>query len=216
MVSRTKDISGMTFSYWTVVARAGYKRNGAAWLCRCECGTEKIMQGSRLILGESKSCGCRPKQIASHGHTTNYSRSATYQSWQSMVSRCTQPSNPAFVHYQKRGITICEGWRKFDNFFQDMGERPEGTTLDRIDNNGNYEPGNCRWATKQQQANNRFTNKRFELYGVGYTIAELSEKFGIPRDVLRGRLVKARTPWPIEEAVLPAKMRGRRRDREHK
>ena len=149
-----------------------------------------------------------------HGHSGNNKdrkRSPTYVSWQNLISRCTQPSNPAFAHYQRRGIGVCDRWRKFENFLADMGERPEGLTIDRWpDNDGNYEPGNCRWATKREQANNRITNLTFEYRGKFYTLANLARKTSVGKDVLRSRLVRA-TGWTVEGAVhtpvIPRKQR---------
>lgn len=145
-----------------------------------------------------------------HGHTGGGARTATYTSWQNMIARCTAPSYPSYKQYKERGITICHRWRKFENFLADMGERPKGLTLDRIDNDGNYEPGNCRWATKQEQANNRITNLHFTYNGKDYTLADLARETGVSKDVLRQRLVRSSGPnsrlkkpkqWTVEEAV---------------
>ena len=119
-----------------------------------------------------------------------------------MIARCTQPSNPAFEHYQKRGIAVCDRWRSFENFLADVGERPSMKhSLDRYPNNdGNYEPGNVRWATKQQQANNRLTNLTFRYRGKDYTIAELVRATGVPKETLRVRLVRP-GGWSVDDAV---------------
>ena len=118
-----------------------------------------------------------------------------------MISRCTQPSNPAFEHYRKRGIKFCERWRSFENFFADMGERPTRTSLDRWPNNaGNYEPGNCRWATKREQANNRVTNLWFRYRGKDYTLADLARATGVQKETLRARLVRP-GGWKVKDAV---------------
>jgi hypothetical protein len=124
-----------------------------------------------------------------------------------MIARCTQPSSPAFAYYKKRGITVCERWRKFENFLVDMGERPSPKhTLDRKENNGNYEPGNVRWATKQEQANNRITNVRFMYKGNAYTLAELARVTGVSKELLRSRLMRCRRPWTVEGAVTTPPM----------
>lgn len=130
-----------------------------------------------------------------------------------MIARCTQPSNPAFEHYRKRGITVCARWRFFDHFLADMGERPSGKTLERNDNDGNYEPDNCRWATRREQANNRVTNTRFCYHGQLLTLANLSRATGIPKDRLRDRLVRGKGgPWTVEAAVSTPTRRGHRTD----
>ena len=151
-----------------------------------------------------------------HGHTSplNGGRTPTYRSWQSMISRCTQPSTPAFAHYKKRGITVCERWRDFENFLADMGLRQEGLTLERIDNDRGYEPGNCRWATRREQANNRVTNVRFEYSGRSFTFAELVRETGADKERLRSRLLRGKGgPWTVEAALTTPPRRGHRTDR---
>lgn len=118
-----------------------------------------------------------------------------------MIGRCTQPSNAAFEHYQKRGIGVCAHWRKFGNFLTDMGERGDGLTLERIDNTKGYEPGNCRWASRRDQANNRGTNVRFIYEGRSFTMAELVRHTGVEKEVLRKRLCRSKRPWTVEGAV---------------
>ena len=147
------------------------------------------------------------RRITTHGHTRGYGVTPTYRSWQNMVARCTQPSNPAYAHYQKRGIRLADCWRDFDRFLADMGERPKGTTLDRIDNDGNYEPGNCRWASRREQANNRVTNIRFDYRGRSLTLADLARETGISKEILRTRLCRSELPWTVELAVsIPGRL----------
>lgn len=131
-----------------------------------------------------------------------------------MVARCTQPSNPAFEHYRKRGITLCSSWRSFENFLADMGERPSlAHTIERVENDGNYEPGNCRWATRQEQANNRITNVRFEYRGRRLTFAELVRETGIGKELLRSRLLRGKGgPWTVDAAVATPARKGHRTD----
>ena len=156
-----------------------------------------------------------PKGLV-HGHTAPSSggRSPTYRSWQNMIARCSQPSNPAFKHYQKRGITVCARWRSFENFLADMGERPPGNyTLDRKDNAGHYAPGNCRWATKREQANNRVTNVMFEYRGQRLTFADLVRVTGANKELLAGRLLRGKGgPWTVESALETPSRRGHRTD----
>jgi len=171
--------------------------HSAMWLCRCVCGAEKTLPTAGLNNGKSVSCGCKR---GTHRHTSAGARTPTYASWQNMLARCFQPSNPAFAYYRSRGITVCERWRAFENFLSDMGDRAADTTLDRIDNSGGYEPGNCRWATKREQANNRITNLRFSWRGAEYTLADLARASGVSKDILRERLCR-QDGWTVERAI---------------
>jgi hypothetical protein len=124
----------------------------------CDCGTQKIIWRSNLVRRKSptRSCGClhreeQPTYARRHGHY----KSATYRTWYSMKTRCFNQKSNRYVHYGARGITVCDRWMNFAEFLEDMGERPAGKTLDRINNDGNYEPGNCRWATAKEQASNK-------------------------------------------------------------
>lgn len=149
-----------------------------------------------------------PHHARKHGQAS--ARSGAYRSWQGMIARCTQRTNPAFRHYKKMGITVAPRWRDFANFFADMGDRPAGASLDRIDTLRGYEPGNCRWATKREQANNRSNNRRFVYKGMEYTLADLARATGVSKEILRSRLCRSKLPWTVEGAVetplLPRKM----------
>ena len=140
------------------------------WECICDCGKTAYVRQDCLTSGNSKSCGCvaaeKSKARAIHGQWN----SRQYKVWTSMVQRCTNPKDKGYPEYGGRGITVCERWRSYKNFLEDMGQRPKGGTIDRIDNNGNYEPGNCRWATQSEQNRNtrRHRNNSSGVTGVDF------------------------------------------------
>lgn len=136
------------------------------WLCQCECGRFKFVTTKHLRNGDVQSCGCLHREILSalgkantkHGQSSSGNRrkpSPTYGSWVSMRSRCYNPNDPYYARYGGRGIKICDYWDTFKNFLEDMGQRPNGMTLDRINSDSHYMPSNCRWATAVEQAQNR-------------------------------------------------------------
>ena len=143
------DLAGQRFGRLIAIKPAGRsKQGGVFWECLCDCGQECIVRSDHLIHGETKSCGCLR---ITHG----MSKSPEYKTWRSMLARCENPHNSRFKDYGGRGIQICKSWHKFENFYKDIGKRPEGKTLDRVKNDGNYCPENCRWATGHEQQMNR-------------------------------------------------------------
>lgn len=175
-------------------------RNRYVW-CRCDCGNRKEIAVASLRRGKSNSCGCLNSELASERRRTHgQSKGATYHTWIGMKQRCYAPTNPAYAHYGARGITVCERWLlSYETFVEDMGLRPSGCSLDRIDNDGPYSPENCRWATAKAQALNRRSNQRYDLNGQRLTIREIADVTGIPYQRLRSRLVDLR--WTVERAV---------------
>lgn len=199
---RTKDLRGRRFGGLVVLSFSHIARSKqAAWLCRCDCGKETTVLGANLRRGDTRSCGCgrgtnRGSRVFKHG----LSRTLAFSSWRSAMQRCSRPSDVAYHNYGGRGIRVCERWHDFTAFLADMGERPSAKhSLDRIDNDKGYEPGNCRWATTTEQANNRRTNRLITIDGVTRTVSDWTEKVGLPRGVVKDRL---RHGWTEREAVL--------------
>lgn len=160
--SRTINISGMTFGRLTVLSAERRGDSGKLlWRCRCSCGNETVVRGSHLRVGATKSCGCFNRELmlskfASHGHTRGKKNTTEYNTWSSMKKRCLDPASKDYKNYGGRGISVCERWlHSFEAFFEDMGKKPTGLSIERKNVNGNYEPGNCKWATRDEQNNNR-------------------------------------------------------------
>lgn len=149
-MGRFTDISNKTFGRLLVLRRIANLPGGTTYLCRCSCGKEKGILAKNLVNGRSQSCGC-VRDVELHG----LRHLRAYRSWVSMKQRCLNPSATGYERYGGAGVKIHESWMKFSSFLADMGERPEGTSLDRVNNDKGYEPGNCAWATPKQQANNR-------------------------------------------------------------
>ncbi len=192
----TENLTGRTFGELTVVSKAGSRGRKAHWWCTCACGRLSIsVASSSLRSGNTSSCGCAR---GIHRHALKAQHTATYNSWAAMKSRCLNPANPRYKDWGGRGITVCERWLSFGNFLTDMGEKPAGTSLDRIENAGNYEKSNCRWATPAQQAANTRNTKitpaaieeiRKLHYGQGLTMTAIGVLLGMNRHTVSRALV---------------------------
>lgn len=192
---------GDKFGRLTAV-RFSHCNKSSYWLFKCSCGNEKVIRLANVKNGSTKSCGCLCKETMSKlGKASvvhNMSGTRTYGSWRSMKRRCLNKNTPKYKYWGGRGITICKEWLEFENFYRDMGERPENKSLDRIDNNKGYYKENCRWANIEQQANNR-RNNRFITYKENtLTIRQWEKKLGINRGTLHYRIDRG---WSTERAL---------------
>ena len=205
------DLSGQVFGRWTVLkmtGRSGNKPTGQSlWHCRCECGREKqaVLYGA-LTTGGSRSCGCLRKEERAAKRTGRFENLDLYSVWQSMKTRCQNQRHASFRNYGARGIEICERWESFQNFLADVGKRPEGMTLERINNDGNYEPGNCRWASRLEQGRNKRTNQRVVWKGLDMTLTELARLENVAFHSLRNRIVQSE--YTPEQAVNECRKLG--------
>lgn len=171
---------------------------------RCDCGHEKAICKSHVTSGKQMSCGCYGKtKKKTHGRAGT----PEYKAWHALLGRCEDQEHRQYPDYGGRGIKVCERWHEFENFLADMGERPSSSlSIDRINNDGNYEPGNCRWATRKQQSNNRRPqrSKRLITYmGRSLTQAQWAEELGLTRPNLCYRLKRL----PLEQALRPGQYR---------
>lgn len=196
------DMAGQRFGKLAVISRAENSLDGSAqWLCQCDCGKSANIRGTNLRSGEVKSCGCSTGEFVANAHRTHgQSKTPIYRTWQSMRERCKNTKSKLYPDYGGRGIRVCDRWASFENFAQDMGPRPDGYSLDRINNDGNYSPENCRWTDWNCQANNRRNGKLINVNGEMVTIKEASELTGVPHHTIRGRLRKGMSD---AEALAP-------------
>lgn len=203
MARPINDLTGKKYGKLTVISRAENKGTQTRWLCECDCGKRKIVQAGSLVSGDTKSCGClrgviMGERLRTHG-TGKESR--LYRIWTGIKTRCYNPNHNTYKIYGKRGIKMCEEWKNSFVSFRDWSIKngySDSLSLDRIDVNGDYEPSNCRWATKKQQANNTRSNVYISYKGETHTLAEWSDITGIKELTLASRKRKG---WSDEECI---------------
>ena len=193
--SPAHDYVGEKVGEFSVVSYDG----GGRWRCLCSCGSERRISSTDLRRRKWKSCGCKRAENVSigktrHGHGRSTGVSSTYKSWAAMISRCTNPRNNRWHRYGGRGISVCEGWRTFEGFLADMGEKPPGMTLDRENNDGGYHLGNCRWATSKMQGRTCYQARRIEALGETHLLTDWAIKTGLKRETIARRLNAGWTP----------------------
>jgi hypothetical protein len=195
-MGRFIDLTGQTFNRLTVIKLSHKAKPGKYfWLCHCKCGRECVVAGMHLRSGNTKSCGCRKEETrlecVEKGTIDRRTRRKAYVSYRAMLTRCLNLNSTDYQLYGGRGIKIAQRWLApdgFANFFADMGECPPGMTIDRINPDGNYEPGNCRWATHTDQARNKRNNRQITWRGQTRSLAEWAELVGKPASWLHKRL----------------------------
>ena len=211
------DLSGHRIGRWLVLYRTkpppDRKYRSTCWVCQCDCGTERVVTTCLLRSGNSRSCGCLHREITSrrmsgenhpmykHGHACNGQRSKEWRTWHAMIRRCTYKSMDDYERYGGRGITICPQWQhSFETFLKDVGHAPSAKhSIDRIDNNGNYEPRNVRWATNSEQIKNSRRARLITFQGRTMNIGDWSEEVGINRQTIQMRI--DRRGWSIHDAL---------------
>lgn len=194
------DMTGLTFGRLTVdtLASAG-SDSRATWWCVCACGNRIQVIGRNLRTGNTKSCGCLRNEIAAN-RTRTHGRSDTpeYGIWVDIIQRCENTRRPAFKNYGGRGINVCDRWKKFENFFADMGQRPAGHEIERKDNNKGYSPDNCIWVPEAVQHLNTRRTRWLEVDGEKLALAEVARRFNVKACTIHMRL---RRGWPIDRAI---------------
>lgn len=204
MNKSVKDIAGKTFGRITVISFAGSEKGNSNWLCRCKCGVEKVIQRCSLVSGATQSCGCLSLEISRvvnvvHGETSNGKSSPEYHAWEHMKSRCFNPNCKEYKWYGSRGITVCERWMDFPNFLTDMGRKPlPDLSIERINNDGNYEPGNCKWGTTDEQRNNQRNNRKIEIGGVTANLFQWLSQYQVKKGAYYSRINRG---WDVERAI---------------
>lgn len=204
------DLTGLRFGRWTVVSKSHIRKHRLiSYECECDCGTKRIVPGSLMRSGASMSCGCAFVEGAANSQRTHgLTKHRLWGTWRSMKERCYNKNHESFSRYGGRGITVCERWLDpalfiLDNDALALPDR----TLDRKNNDGNYEPNNCHWVDRATQSRNRSNNRIVEFKGQRMTVSEWANKLGIRRNALDNRLAK----WPLELAltlpVIPANKR---------
>lgn len=200
-MSKKVPMIGKRFGRLVVLEEAGHLGPFLAFSCQCDCGNITVVRGLSLRSKNTTSCGCLQKETAGSVNKTHGMRQSTeYRIWSNMLSRCTNPNVECYERYGGRGISVSEDWKSFDKFYADMGKRPEGKTLDRIDSDGPYSKENCRWATVAEQNRNTRRTQLVTFRGETKCLKDWATDQGIAYNTLRKRYVIYN--WPFEKALL--------------
>ena len=199
-MTKTIDLTGQIFGRLTVVKHAGIgPSKQAMWLCDCECGNTVTVRGYDLYKERSRSCGCLRTEVTISRSTKHGGRDKpTYPVWNDMMTRCYNRNSPSYADYGGRGITVCDRWHDLNNFLEDMGDRPKGLSIERVNNEEGYSPENCVWATTAIQSRNRRNNRKLTYNGETLCVTDWAAKLGIKQVTLSGRL---HAGWSVERAL---------------
>lgn len=191
-MAHAKDLTGMRVGMLQVIEQAGRSKSGAViWRCLCDCGVECKPWSSSLVRGLTTSCGCnRNSRIGEKNTKHSLSRHSAADTWYKIHGRCSNPENPDYQDYGARGITVCERWSSLENFVADMGEKPKGLSIERLDNSKGYSPENCIWADGKTQARNRRDTKRLTYRGETKSMVAWCEELGLVYSTVRSRIAR--------------------------
>jgi hypothetical protein len=199
--ANTKDLRGVVFGMLTALKLTGLPKHKATWLCQCECGATKEIGANSLLRGHTESCGClRAKLMGDRFRKHGLHGSHEYWTWVDIRDRCRRQSHASYKNYGGRGISVCPQWDSYQTFYNDMGPRPSDKhSIERINNDGNYAPDNCKWATKYEQSRNKRQNVWVVVDGERMILKDAAVKFGVNYFVLHGRY--CRRGWTIDRAI---------------
>lgn len=204
-MGRRIDLTGERFGRLIVIKKGETDKNyNTSWVCKCDCGNEVTVQTGHLRSGHTQSCGCIHdecvRKMIDGNVTHGMSHTPTYNVWRGIMARCYNPNHISYKYYGAKGVTVCKRWlSSFDNFFDDMGEKPSGKSIDRIDSSGNYEPSNCKWSTIEEQNRNMSTNITITMNGETKTVAEWAREYGVSRFPIYRRISHG---WSPLDAML--------------
>jgi len=210
-----RDLTGQRFTRLMVLERVPNHKLWVRWNCKCDCGKETIVYAGHLTKNHTQSCGCLQKErllesITKHGQS-HRKKTRSYQTWENMRARCHNPKHLAYPNYGARGIRVCKRWDSFENFQEDMGERPTGKSLDRINNTKGYSKSNCRWATIKEQSRNKRNNRVLTYNGKSQVATDWAHELGMTVTVMMSRLKRG---WSVEriftQPVKPRKPHAKR------
>lgn len=198
---KSLDLKGTKYGRLTVIELANTTGKHRRWMCQCSCGKTKNILADSLRAGRSRSCGCLHNELLGHISTSHgKSKTNEYYSWAAMIQRCTNSKIKGFKNYGGRGINVFDEWLNFESFLKHIGPRPKGTSLERINNELGYQPGNVKWATRSEQNNNTRRSRKLTYDGLTLNMMQWAKKSGVEYCTLKRRIYRG---WPIEKAIIP-------------